>query len=109
MGGGRVVSHVRPVLRKADRIGNFVWPLLDRDGNAHAGEEIDGCGKKIGDRPGLKRHEPFGASAGPYVEPMSDEIELDVKYLIPGGDRRRAESPGRDIERRLPAMIKPGG
>src|SRR5271156_6819303 len=65
VGGGCVIGGVGPVLRKADRTQNFVRRLLDRDGNAHAVEEIDGCGKEIGDRLWPERQEPFGASAGP--------------------------------------------
>ena len=40
---------------------------------------------------------------------MADEIELDLEYLRPDRDRRRAKSPGGHIERRLPAVIEPGG
>ena len=40
---------------------------------------------------------------------MGDKIELDLEDLGPDRDRRRAESPGGDIERRLPAMVEPGG
>ena len=50
MGGGCVISGVDPVLRKADRIRNFVRRLLDRDRNAHAVEKIEGRAIEIGDR-----------------------------------------------------------
>ena len=40
---------------------------------------------------------------------MADEIELDLECLRSDRDRRCAKSPGRHIERRLPAVIEPGG
>ena len=109
MGGVGVVRRVDPVLRKSDRVRDFVRRLFDRHRNAHAVEEIDCRAIKIGDRLRPERQGSFGASAGPHAEPMADKIELDLENLGPDRDRRRAESAGGHIERRLPAVIEPRG
>src|ERR1700722_13614232 len=70
MGGGRVVGGVRSVLRKADRIRNFVRHFLDPDRNVHAAQQVQSRMVEISDRLGLKRQEPFGASAGSRAKPM---------------------------------------
>ena len=88
MSGGGVIGGVVRSSEKRIGSGTSFGVLLDRDRNAHPAEEIDGRAIKIGDRLRTERQESFGAAAGSHIEPMGDEIELDLEYLGAMGDRR---------------------
>src|ERR1700687_705333 len=76
---GRIIGCMPVVLRKSDRLRQFVRHLVDHEVNAELGE----CGHdrriKTRDRLSGQRKLPRGAVAGRNTQGMVDEVEVDLK------------------------------
>src|SRR3984957_9789487 len=104
----RIVGGMPVVLRKPDRLRQFVGHLIDRDVDAELGEIGHDGRVETRDRLPGQRKLPPGAVAGRNPQNMIDQVEVDLKCPDAVGDRRGRQPPRGDIERDVPGMVQPG-
>jgi hypothetical protein len=76
------------VLRKADRVGQFVGHFIDGDVNPDAGKRSQSLRIKARDGMSRQAELPHGASASGNTQYVIDEVELDLEMLIAIRNRR---------------------
>src|SRR4051794_38744947 len=74
-----IVGGMAPVFRKPDRVRQFVWHLVDHNGNAELGQRGLRGGVEAGNRFSGKRELPLRAVAGRDAQNMVDKIKVDLE------------------------------
>jgi hypothetical protein len=97
------------VLRKRDTFQDFDGPRQYLHSDAQLVQSTQRALVKFCHRHGNQSegaHQPPGRGDPKRVV---DEVEIDGKRALAQADRRRGEAARRQVERRAPAMIDPGG
>lgn len=104
----RVIRCVLRILRKRDRVGDFVRYLVNGDVDSEVFQIGHDRRVEARDRLTGQRESPLGAVAGRDAERVIDEIEVDLERAVAVGDRRGRQPARRDVERDVPGVIEPG-
>src|ERR1700730_15451124 len=95
------------VLREADRIGQLVRQLVDRDVDAEFGEIGHHSAVETRDRLSGQGELTRCAVAGRHPQLMIDEVEVDLEGSGTVRYRRSGQAARGDIQRNVPGMVQP--
>ena len=102
-----IVGRMLAVLRKPDRVRQFIGHLVDGDVNAKLGQISHHGGIEARDRLSGESKLPRCAIARRNPQGMVDEVEIDLKGPVAIGDRRGRQPARGDIQCDVPGMIEP--
>ena len=103
--GVGIIGGVRVVVGERDRRDRPRWacPNLHRD--AELVERTHRLGIEVGDRLGFERDPTGAAVTGSDVQPVLDEVELDVEDTRSVRHRGRGQTSRADVEGDLPPVV----
>src|SRR5579862_344024 len=101
-----IVCRMRVVAVEIDCRLDLAGPRVDRDRNTEIIERRHYRAVEVGDALRLQGETPRAGIAAD-VEPMPDEIELDLESARAVRDRRGGQSGGGNVQRHVPAVIQP--
>src|SRR5438046_7453138 len=104
----RIVRGVLVVLRKPDRLRQFVRHLIYRDVNAEFGETSHDRCVETRDRLSGESELQGGAATGRNPQNMIDKVEIELKAARAVRYWRGAQAARGDVQRDLPGMVQPG-
>jgi len=104
----RIIGGMFLVLRKPDRLRQFVRHFVDGDVDAGFPKRGHDGGVETRHRLSGQRKLPLRAVAGGNAQSMIDQVEVDLKGPDAVRYRRGRQSPRGDVQRDVPGMIEPG-